>query len=82
MSASGRPGCTRYAWNSTADMISTMEPDLARRFQAAIADPNNFIVYCYCSIFGECWVADSRRDLQDPAPVEICPEFGEAAFQN
>jgi hypothetical protein len=64
------------------DMISTMEPDLARRFQAAIADPNNFIVYCYCSIFGECWVADSRRDLQDPAPVEICPDFGEAAFQN
>ena len=63
-------------------MISTMEPDLARRFQAAIADPDNFIVYCYCSIFGECWLADSRKDLQNPAPVEICPDFGDEAFGN
>ena len=64
------------------DVISTMEPDLARRFQAAIADPDNFIVYCYCSIFGECWLADSRQDLQNPARVEVCPEFGDAAFGN
>ena len=62
------------------DIISTMEPDLARRFQAAIADPENFIVYCYCSIFSECWLADSRQDLQNPAPVEMCPDFGDAAF--
>jgi hypothetical protein len=26
---------------------------------------------CYCSIFDDCWVLDSR--LPDPRPVEVCP---------
>lgn len=63
-------------------MISTDDPDLARRFQAAIADPNNSITYCYCSIFDECWLADSRQDIQNPEPVEECPDFGDAAYGN
>ena len=63
-------------------MLGTMEPDLARRFQAAMADPDNFIVYCYCSIFGECWLADSRQDLQNPESVERCPDFGADTFAN
>ena len=64
------------------DMLHTAEPDLARRFQSAIADPANHIRYCYCSIFGECWLADSRRDLQEPQAVEACPEFGDEGFDN
>ena len=64
------------------DMISTTDPDLARQFQAAIANPENSIAYCYCSIFDECWLADSRRDIQNPEPVEYCPDFGNATFQN
>jgi hypothetical protein len=62
------------------DMIRTMDTDLARRFQAAMANPRNFISYCYCSIFGECWLADSRRDLQNPEPVGACPDFGDEAY--
>lgn len=62
------------------DVISTMEADLARRFQAAVASPDNFILYCYCSIFDECWVADSRENLQQPEPVEHCPDFGDSSF--
>ena len=64
------------------DMIRTTDPGLARRFQAAIADPDNSISYCYCSIFDECWLADSRRDLQNPESVEACPEYGDEAFDN
>ena len=26
---------------------------------------------CYCSIFDDCWIMDSRRS--DPTPVDICP---------
>ena len=26
---------------------------------------------CYCSIFDDCWVMDSRK--QDPEPVKACP---------
>lgn len=68
--------------DETVDMISTTDPDLARQFQAAIANPENLITYCYCSIFDECWLADSRQDLQNPESVEECPEFGNATFQN
>jgi hypothetical protein len=64
------------------DMISITNPDLARQFQAVIANPKNFITYCYCSIFDECWLADSQQDIQNPESVEECPDFGDATFQN
>ena len=64
------------------DLISTTEPDLARRLQRAIASPDNFVSFCYCSIFDECWLADSRRDLQDPQPVGMCPDFAGETYEN
>ena len=64
------------------DLISTGDPDLARRFQRAIATQGNFVSYCYCSIFDECWLADSRRDLQKPESVAMCPDFGDESFEN
>ncbi len=68
--------------DETVDIISTMDPDLARRFQAAVANPNTSVTYCYCSIFDECWLADSRKDIQNPEPVDECPDFGDAVFRN
>lgn len=64
------------------DSIHTNDVELARKFQAVMGNPENYITFCYCSIFDECWVADSRKDLQDPETVEECPDFGEAAFRN
>jgi hypothetical protein len=68
--------------DETVHMVSTRDPELARRFQAAIANPANYLSYCYCSIFDECWLADSRRPDQDPEPVEQCPDFGDEAYRN
>ena len=68
--------------NETVVIISTMDPDLARRFQAAVANLNTSVTYCYCSIFDECWLADSQKDIQNPEPVEECPDFGDAVFGN
>lgn len=45
--------------DETVALISTTDPDLARQFQAAIADPENSRAYCFCSIFNECWLADT-----------------------
>ena len=64
------------------DAFHTNDPKLARKFQIVLGDTKNHITYCYCSIFDECWVADSRKGLQDPEPVEKCPDFGESAFRN
>jgi len=68
--------------DETVDVITVTDPDLARQFQAAIADLENSISYCYCSIFDECWLADSRRGVLDPESVEDCPDFGDETFQN
>ena len=62
--------------------FSTSDTTLARRFQATVTSPDTFIAFCYCSIFDECWLADSRQDLQNPEAVEECPEFGDGAFRN
>jgi hypothetical protein len=64
------------------DLIRTDDADLARRFQRAIATPGNYVSFCFCSIFDECWLADSRKDLQKPVPVEMCPDFGDESFKN
>jgi len=68
--------------DESVDLFSTKDPDLARRFQAAVANPNISVTYCYCSIFDECWLADSQNDLQNPEPVDRCPDFGDAEFRN
>ena len=68
--------------DETVVMLSTTDPDLARRFQASVANENISITYCYCSIFDECWLADSQEDIQNPEPVDECPDFGDAAFRN
>jgi hypothetical protein len=68
--------------DETVDIISTTDPDLARRFQAAVANPKSSVTYCYCSIFDECWLADSQKDIQNPEPVGECPDFGDTVFRN
>lgn len=60
----------------------TTDSDLARRLQATVVNPDSSIAFCYCSIFDECWLADSQRDLQHPEAVEECPDFGASAFSN
>jgi len=68
--------------DATVDMISTTDPALARKLQEVIANPKNYISYCYCSIFEQCWLADSRKDIRSPEPVDDCPDFGNDTFRN
>jgi len=68
--------------DETVEMIATMDVPLARRLITAIREPGNYITFCYCSIFDDCWLADSRKDLQAPEPVEMCPDYGDAAYRN
>jgi len=66
----------------TVVLFSTSDVTLVRKLQAAMRAPENAISFCYCSIFDECWLADSRQDLQNPKPIERCPDFGADAFKN
>jgi hypothetical protein len=62
--------------------VSTSDRVLVEKFLSTMAQPDNSITYCYCSIFEECWVVDSEKDLQTPDRVDECPEFGDEAFGN
>jgi hypothetical protein len=66
----------------TINMVSTSDRVLVEKFLGTMAQPDNSITYCYCSIFEECWVVDSEKDLQTPDRVDECPEFGDEAFGN
>lgn len=63
-------------------MIQSRDANLYMPFLSAANDPNNTMSYCYCSIFDECWLADSNTDIQDPQPVKQCPEYGDDNFMN
>jgi hypothetical protein len=63
------------------DLIATTSPALARAFHAVVGNPENSVSLCYCSIFDDCWLVDSRRPALNPESLETCPDFGEATFQ-
>jgi hypothetical protein len=50
----------------------------AERFAVA-AQTRLETVVCFCSVYDECWTADSRRD--EPEPVRACASDSTAAFR-
>jgi hypothetical protein len=46
------------------------------------SDPNRRIVMrvCYCSVFDQCWIADSNSARTQPEHVAKCPDLGDAEF--
>ena len=66
----------------TVVVFGTTDAQLARKLVGAIKKQRSVLTFCYCSIFDECWLADSRKDLQAPVLVEVCPDFGEETYLN
>lgn len=68
--------------DETVVIFSTTDAELARQLVGAVSKPRGALTFCYCSIFDECWLADSRKDLQAPELVEACPDFGSETYHN
>lgn len=68
--------------DETVVVFSTVDADLARKLVGAVSTPRGALTFCYCSIFDQCWLADSRKDLQAPELVEVCPDFGDETYLN
>jgi hypothetical protein len=68
--------------DETVTLIATEVADLARRLQAAAADAESSVSFCYCSIFDDCWVSGSGVTIQTPRAVAACPDYGDEAFAN
>jgi len=63
-------------------IFSTRDAATVEALRTVVADPANAIEYCYCSIFDECWLADSREPDAMPARVARCPDYGAGSFSN
>ncbi|MBN7795947.1 hypothetical protein [Parahaliea mediterranea] len=63
-------------------VFSTTDADLARKLFGVVSEPRGEVIFCYCSIFDECWLADSRKNSQAPELVEVCPDYGDEAYFN
>ena len=68
--------------DETVVVFSTTDAELVRKLVGAISKPRGTLTFCYCSIFDQCWLADSREELQAPESVDICPEFGNETYLN
>jgi len=68
--------------DETVMVFSTDDAVLARNLIDAVSSSRSALTFCYCSIFDECWLADSREDLQAPEPVASCPDFGDETYRN
>lgn len=68
--------------DETVAVFGTTDADLARKMVGAISKPRSTLEYCYCSIFDECWLADSRKATQPPEALEACPDFGDETYRN
>jgi hypothetical protein len=62
-------------------LVQTHDRALVNAFRQAVSASETGLRVCYCSIFDDCWLRDSRDEAADPEPVESCPDFGEAAFR-
>ncbi len=68
--------------DETVVVFGTTDAELARKIFGAIGRQRAAFTFCYCSIFDQCWLADSREDLQAPELVETCPDFGDETYLN
>ncbi len=63
-------------------IFGTRDAQLVQALRLAASSPANTIEYCYCSIFDECWHANSRTPESLPRQVAQCPNYGQATFRN
>ncbi|EAQ97115.1 hypothetical protein [Congregibacter litoralis] len=67
----------------TLTSFQTNDRVVVEGMQAGIYSGRVSLSYCYCSIFDDCWHAEiSALGGPEPAPVELCPVYGEDRFRN
>lgn len=64
----------------TVRILDTRDPALVRALLAAVAKERIDVQACYCSIFDDCWLAETGDPPRDPAPVDACPAIAAGDF--
>lgn len=83
----GRSSISRrvIAPGETITAFQTADRRLALRMQEAVSGGRARLLYCYCSIFDDCWQNQTWSDASQEdsnQPVDVCPDHGEAEFRD
>lgn len=63
------------------DIFSTADRGAVRALRAAVAEGAGAVEFCYCSIFDQCWIADSRSPEAERESRPQCPDYGADQFE-
>jgi len=65
------------------EAFQTDDRELALAMQNAVYAGDAALEYCFCSIFDRCWTSGIGVDaVDDPTPVDECPDYGEERFRD
>jgi hypothetical protein len=73
--SSVRPGMVLLP-GTTSELIHVSDSAFAGTLRGVMNDPRVHVRICYCSLYGDCWVSDSRA--LEPAAVRACPTLDES----
>lgn len=65
--------------------FQTSDRRIALRMQEAVSGGQAGLLYCYCSIFDDCWQNQIWSDASGEGsnqPIDSCPDYGEAEFRD
>lgn len=81
----GRNSVSRrvIAPGESVEAFQTDDRELALAMQKAVYAGRASLEYCFCSIFDRCWTSGIGADaVDDPTPVDQCPDYGEDRFRD
>ena len=65
---------------NTTELLRISGGPFAGAMRQLLNDERVSVRFCYCSLYQECWVNDSRAP--EPAPVRACPDPGADEFRS
>lgn len=66
---------------ANVELVRTGAP-LAKPLRRFFNDAHTRMQLCYCSVYNDCWMVDSRSDAPDPAEVPRCPDDPAREFRS
>jgi hypothetical protein len=64
---------------STTQLVHVSPGAFAETMRRVVNDRRVSLRVCYCSLYGECWVNDSRAP--EPERVRACPAAADSALE-
>lgn len=62
------------------EVLSTTDRELVRGLRQGVYSGRANVTFCYCSIFEDCYLQETRSPTTRPVEVAHCPDYGDRQF--